>query len=365
VYFCVYDTSVEQQRYLSALKGEQAAFERLIAEKAHLAPAQLGAGGEATSGTAAAMAAAAIPVKKGAVDGWGIAVEERSGSAAAAAAGAGRSAGATSASASAASSSIAPYLQQIRPLTVDIDCPDKHRRLVVVDLREFRARLPVALYKAGLELAHATLTVGDFILSPDMCVERKSVPDLFGSFASGRLYTQAGAITRYYKRPVLAIEFEEGRPFTLQLGEHMPPEIDTANPVSKMVLLTLHFPTLRILWCRSTGATATYFAALKQSQPEPDPAHAARIGTEEGDNAAAASATSSTALAAAPTNMAGIEVLRRLPGITAHNYAKLAARAGTLAGLAAMTRGQLSEVLGEGTAAILHAFLHARNAASL
>lgn len=44
-----------------------------------------------------------------------------------------------------------------------------------------------------------TLEVGDFILSPDICVERKSIGDLFSSFQSGRLYTQAEAMCRYYE----------------------------------------------------------------------------------------------------------------------------------------------------------------------
>ena len=35
--------------------------------------------------------------------------------------------------------------------------------------------------------AAVTLTIGDFVLSPDVCVERKSISDLFGSFKSGRL----------------------------------------------------------------------------------------------------------------------------------------------------------------------------------
>ena len=37
-----------------------------------------------------------------------------------------------------------------------------------------------------------TLEVGDYVLSPDVCVERKSITDLRGSLQSGRLYTQVG-----------------------------------------------------------------------------------------------------------------------------------------------------------------------------
>ena len=59
--------------------------------------------------------------------------------------------------------------------------------------------------------------VGDYILTPDVCVERKSVSDLIGSLNNGRLYNQAVSMCRYYKRPVLLIEFDPNKPFTLQV----------------------------------------------------------------------------------------------------------------------------------------------------
>ena len=61
--------------------------------------------------------------------------------------------------------------------------------------------------------------VGDYILTPDICVERKSVSDLIGSLNNGRLYNQCVAMCRYYKRPVLLIEFDKDKPFTLQARE--------------------------------------------------------------------------------------------------------------------------------------------------
>ena len=51
-----------------------------------------------------------------------------------------------------------------------------------------------------------------------MCVERKSIPDLVGSLASGRLYTQCVAMSRHYANPLLLIEFSEDRPFSLLVG---------------------------------------------------------------------------------------------------------------------------------------------------
>ena len=62
---------------------------------------------------------------------------------------------------------------------------------MVVDVRELRSSLPCLLYREGVRLHPLTLTVGDYVLTDELVVERKSIPDLFSSMASGRLYTQA------------------------------------------------------------------------------------------------------------------------------------------------------------------------------
>ena len=58
---------------------------------------------------------------------------------------------------------------------------------VIVDMREFRSTLPSLLHASKLLVIPATLTVGDYIVTPDICVERKSIPDLIQSLNSGRL----------------------------------------------------------------------------------------------------------------------------------------------------------------------------------
>lgn len=50
--------------------------------------------------------------------------------------------------------------------------------------------------------------------------------------------------------------------------------------ISKLCLLTLHFPRLRIIWSRSLHATADIFRALKTNQEEPDPVSAAAVGEQ-------------------------------------------------------------------------------------
>lgn len=61
------------------------------------------------------------------------------------------------------------------------------------------------------------LQIGDYILTPDICVERKSISDLIGSLNSGRLYTQCIQMTRFYKKAILLIEFDQNKPFHLQV----------------------------------------------------------------------------------------------------------------------------------------------------
>ena len=78
--------------------------------------------------------------------------------------------------------------------------------------------------------------VGDYILSPEVCVERKSLADLRQSFASGRLYHQAEAMCRHYAAPVLLIEFERDRAFAL----HAASELGSDPQARPCVYVLLH-----------------------------------------------------------------------------------------------------------------------------
>ena len=49
-------------------------------------------------------------------------------------------------------------------------------------------------------------------------------------------------MTRHYQRPVLLIEFEEGKSFSLQSTSAVHSDISHTSVASKLVLLTLHFP---------------------------------------------------------------------------------------------------------------------------
>jgi DNA excision repair protein ERCC-4 len=77
----------------------------------------------------------------------------------------------------------------------------------MVGKTHFHFRLWIrVLPQANYEICPVTLEVGDYVLAPDICLERKSLSDLIGSLASGRLFSQATAMSRCYKTSVLLIE---------------------------------------------------------------------------------------------------------------------------------------------------------------
>lgn len=61
---------------------------------------------------------------------------------------------------------------------------------VIIDIREFQSELPTVLYKRGIDVTVATLEVGDYVLSDEICVERKALDDLAQSLVNGRIFKQ-------------------------------------------------------------------------------------------------------------------------------------------------------------------------------
>ncbi|KAH0838837.1 hypothetical protein J3R83DRAFT_7247 [Lanmaoa asiatica] len=237
---------------------------------------------------------------------------------------------------------------------------------VIVDMREFRSTLPSLLHASGLLVIPATLTVGDYVLTPDICVERKSIPDLVSSFNSGRLYTQCELMSVHYKQPVLLIEFEENKAFSLETvsettktyAKHSakyPPkkagtsaESDRAPPSiqSKLVLLTLHFPRVRIIWSSSPYATADIFNDLKANNHEPDPSRAIAIGAEEDSDVGAG------------VNAAAEELLRCIPGVTAKNVKYVMSKVGSVRELCELGRQEVHGILGVEPGNLCWNFMH-------
>jgi DNA excision repair protein ERCC-4 len=235
----------------------------------------------------------------------------------------------------------------------------EEKRDIAVDVREFRSVLPSILHQGGMRLAPVTLIVGDFVLSSVHCVERKSISDLFGSFASGRLYTQVESMVKYYKVPCLLIEFDPAKSFSLQNASEIGVEIRTDSVCSKICLLTMHFPQLRILWSKSPHDTLKIFKDLKRNHDEVDVERAMEIGRNELEDSLFETSSESDEI-----NEVARDMLLRLPGVNIHSARKIMQNCDCLAELCDMSRDELRRVAGPVTGQKLFTFFRQKMSAA-
>ena len=255
---------------------------------------------------------------------------------------------------------------------------------VVVDVREFRSALPSLLHGNSMIIVPCQLTVGDYVLTPEICVERKSVRDLITSLRNGRLYNQAETMLQHYKNPLLLIEFDENKSFTFDaftsattpgttfltdygfsssgtVSTSLSTSSSLVNPSSPksaqhlLVLLTLTFPRLKIIWSSSPYQTAEIFAELKKNTPEPDPIRAVQTGLDVDVTEAAAGSgggEGGNVMAAAGVehrifNLLPQEMLRAVPGVTPAALERLVLETGNITEIANMDVEQLDPLIGK------------------
>lgn len=326
VYFLFYGGSVEEQRYLASVRREKDAFTRLIKERASMSIVM-------TTDDHDPHAASTSATTEDPQNAFLRTVNTRI-------AGGGR---------------LAATAQPPR---------------VVVDVREFRSSLPSLLHARGIVVVPCMLTVGDYILSPQVCVERKSVSDLISSFKDGRLYSQAESMFQHYRDAVLLIEFDAGKSFTLEPFADLSggprslkkPGTDENSGTggdlqSKIVLLTLAFPRLRVVWSSDPHQTAEIFEALKAQQDEPDPVAAVRAGLDP--RAASALGGGGTGAENQQAfNLEPHEMLGVVPGVTPQNLKTLTLEAESVRDVANMTAAELEPLVGREAARRIYGFFN-------
>ncbi|KAL4904675.1 hypothetical protein BDW74DRAFT_178765 [Aspergillus multicolor] len=324
VYFMYYGGSVEEQRYLSAVRREKDAFTKLIKEKSNMA--------------------VTLTHDKSAED---------------------------------------PQEQFLRTVNTRIAGGGRLTATaapprVVVDVREFRSALPSLLHGNNMVIVPCQITVGDYILTPDICVERKSVRDLISSLRNGRLYNQAETMTQFYKSPLLLIEFDENKSFTFDaftsattpgttfltdfgfssagtLTTSLSSSSALINPSAPksaqhlLVLLILAFPRLKIIWSSSPYQTAEIFAELKKNAPEPDPVRAVQIGLDVDitDNAGSGDVMTASGFEHRTFNLLPQEMLRAVPGVSPQVLERLILETGNIAEIANMSVEELDPFMGK------------------
>ena len=83
---------------------------------------------------------------------------------------------------------------------------------ILIDYREMGTKTPFYLYKNNFTIINGPLEVGDYILTNNYCIERKSIStkDFYQSLNNSKhLIEQTIKMGKYYKNVILLLEFEE------------------------------------------------------------------------------------------------------------------------------------------------------------
>lgn len=289
VFFTIYDNSIQEQQYLGTIRREKEAFERLIQQNSTMV----------------------IPL-----DHEGNVVSEYE------------------------SSNV--YWDEEATHIAGGQKQSDRVMSVLVDVREFRCALPSMIHSRNMKIIPCTLEVGDYILSPDVCVERKSISDLIQSLKSGRLFTQCESMLNHYKTVLVLIEFEQTRSFRLFHSRVS----EDGDVCMRLVLLCSHFPRVQLIWSSGASATADIFKDIKiLNVEEPKMQTAVSIGIE--------SEPLNQELNIVPT-----DVLRGLPGITFSNYRKVVNSVASIRELSDMCESVLQDLIGVENGRVLFRFFN-------
>ena len=120
---------------------------------------------------------------------------------------------------------------------------------IFVDHREVKSGIPSALEDLGAEVIIKTLEVGDYHVSDDVIIERKTTSDFIHSIIDepGHLYGQLADMMREYNRSILMIE---GAPMDLYTERAV-----GANSIDGMILSAARFDA-SMIWTLSADHTA-------------------------------------------------------------------------------------------------------------
>lgn len=125
-------------------------------------------------------------------------------------------------------------------------------REITIDSREQNSKVVKELFLKGVKIKTARLTTGDYLISENTVVERKSVDDFLESLTDGRLFSQAKALSREYGKPLMIIEGE---------GLYHRRNIDERAIHGALASLVTDF-NIPLLMTRDEGETASLIHAV-------------------------------------------------------------------------------------------------------
>ncbi|MFQ6010843.1 MAG: ERCC4 domain-containing protein [Nitrososphaerales archaeon] len=134
-----------------------------------------------------------------------------------------------------------------------------------MDEREKASGIPRKISKMGILIDYRVLPIGDYILSEEVAIERKSSRDLLASIYDGRLFGQLSQLASHYPKPFLLIEGD----ITTALSEMRNPNVFYGALAS----ISLSLP-ISVLFAANKEQTARIIYALashkgREEHPRP------------------------------------------------------------------------------------------------
>ena len=77
---------------------------------------------------------------------------------------------------------------------------------IIIDERERKSGIPKLLRAIGVNVEVKTLPIGDYIVSHETVVERKSIHDFMSSVFDGRLFDQCNRLKDHFQFPIILLE---------------------------------------------------------------------------------------------------------------------------------------------------------------
>lgn len=127
---------------------------------------------------------------------------------------------------------------------------------IIADHREIPSGVVKRLFEAGVEVETRQLEVGDYIVSAEVGVERKSTKDFVQSILDRRLMEQVKLLKESFPRPLMILEGEDL--FTIR-GIH-------PNAIRGALLAVAVDFCVPILWSKDENDTAAFLMVLAKRE---------------------------------------------------------------------------------------------------